>query len=176
VSGKAILLLAEGKAGEARTAAEVPLDAMRLMSPRHQSVKGAFVVALEAALQLGQLDDAEDLLVRIEALRTGELAPFLVAHRSRFRARLAAARGIADGVEQGFKAAAGLFREYGIRFWLAVTLLEYAEWLAGGERDEEAGTLVEEAREIFERLKAEPWLERCDGVAQPVATIVAPTT
>ena len=38
-------------------------------------------------------------------------------------------------------------------FWLAVTLLEHGE--ATG-----SAPLVDEAREIFERLGATPWLER----------------
>ena len=48
------------------------------------------------------------------------------------------------------------FRKLGIPFWLAVTLLEHAE-LTG---DEES---LAEAREIFEGLKATPWLERASA-------------
>jgi hypothetical protein len=50
-------------------------------------------------------------------------------------------------------------------FYLAVTQLEYAEWLARQGRAEAAEPLLTEAREIFERLGARPWLERA---AQPV--------
>ncbi|HEY8724958.1 MAG TPA: hypothetical protein VIL92_14025, partial [Gaiellaceae bacterium] len=60
----------------------------------------------------------------------------------RFRARL-------DGDEAGYRAAAARFRELEIPFWLAVTLLEHGE---------EPG--LAEAREIFERLEATPWLDR----------------
>ena len=42
-------------------------------------------------------------------------------------------------------------------FWVAVTELEHAELLGGGA---EAERLLAEAREIFERLGATPWLER----------------
>ena len=54
-----------------------------------------------------------------------------------------------------FKAAAAGFREYGIPFWLAVTLLEHGELT--GDR-----ALLDEARGIFEELQATPWLERVD--------------
>jgi hypothetical protein len=47
----------------------------------------------------------------------------------------------------GYEAAAERFRELNLPFWLAVTLLEQGE---------EAG--LAEAREIFERLEATPWL------------------
>ena len=59
-------------------------------------------------------------------------------------------------------------------FYLAVTELEHAEWLAGQGRDEEAEPLLVEAHEIFERLEATPWLERlvATGVAQPAEASV----
>ena len=53
------------------------------------------------------------------------------------------------------KAAAAGFREYDLRFWLAVTLLEH------GELADDA-PLLDEARGIFEELKATPWLERVE--------------
>jgi hypothetical protein len=104
------------------------------------------------------------VLARIDAMRPGELSPFLDAQRSRFRAELAVAAG--DGkAESGFKAAAGVCREYGQRFWLAVTLLEHGDWLASQGRGEEAERLLAEAREIFENLEAAPWLERASHAA-----------
>ena len=56
--------------------------------------------------------------------------------------------------ELRFKRAAAQFRELAAPFWLAVTLLEYGEWLAGEGRDAESAPLLEEARELFERLRA----------------------
>ena len=41
-------------------------------------------------------------------------------------------------------------------FWLAVTLLEHGE-LTGD------GSLLAEARELFEQLGARPWLDRVDA-------------
>jgi hypothetical protein len=82
----------------------------------------------------------------------------LEAHAHRFRAKL-------TGDEAGYRAAAALFRERSLDFWLAVTLLEHGE-AAGRE------TLVAEASEIFERLGAKPWLERA-GVAEPIPAEVS---
>ena len=63
------------------------------------------------------------------------------------------------GNEEGYKGAAALFRELGMPFWLAVTLLEQ-----GDPRG------LEEAREIFQRLEATPWLERLEARAPEAAS------
>ena len=52
-------------------------------------------------------------------------------------------------------------------FWLALTELEHAESLIGEGRADEAEPLLAEAREIFERLKATPWLERAAHASPP---------
>ena len=59
-----------------------------------------------------------------------------------------------------FKRAGGLFHELAVPFALAVTRLEHGHWLAAEQRAEEAQPLLTQAREIFERLEAKPWLER----------------
>ena len=68
--------------------------------------------------------------------------------------------------------AAGGFREYNFPFWLAVTQLEHAEWLATRGRTEEAAPRLVEAREIFDGLGATPWLacvEAAEGVPRAEA-------
>jgi hypothetical protein len=112
-----------------------------------------------AALRLGDADKAEALLALVEGLAPGRYPQFLRAHASRFRTRLGSAR--ADDL---FKGAAGLFRELALPFYLAITEYEHAEWLARQRRAEEAQPLLAEARQIFERLEANTWLER---LAQP---------
>jgi hypothetical protein len=59
-----------------------------------------------------------------------------------------------------FKGAGGLFQELGMPFYLAVTRLEHAEWLATQGRVDEAQPLLAEAGELVTRLGAKPWLER----------------
>ena len=76
-------------------------------------------------------------------------------------------RGDGETAGAGFPAAARLLREIEFPFELAVVLLDHAEWLAGEGRVEEAAPLAAEAREIFERLRATPYLERLDRL--PVA-------
>ena len=109
--------------------------------------------ALDAAFQLGEHAKVEELLRIFDDLRPGETTTYLRAQGARFAARLAAVRGDQQAAERGLTAAAGLFRELGWIFWLAVTLLEHAE--LNGD-----ASLRAEAVEIFEQLGASPWLER----------------
>jgi hypothetical protein len=159
-SGKSRLLLGQGNAEEALRVAEAAFAGHDAMGMTAEQIKEAFVTAVEAAFALGDDRKVEGLLATVEALPPGGLPQFLRAHASRFRARLGS-----DRVEDLFKGAAGLFRELAVPFYLAVTELEHAEWLLEQGRAEEAEPLLAEAREIFERLDARPWLERAAGVA-----------
>jgi predicted ATPase/class 3 adenylate cyclase len=163
--GMAWLLLGEGRPADALRWAEESFAAAPTLGYSHEAVKESLVVAVEAALDLGDLHHVEELLGPVESLPRGRFPIYLEAHVSRFRARLAAASGVSDGVEGRFKSAAGRFREMAVPFWMAVTLLEHAEWLVGQGRGSEGQPLLAEAREIFERLKARPWVERLDPIA-----------
>jgi len=130
-----------------------------------QWMSSVLSVATESALALGDVERAARDLAAVEALPPGHIAPAVRAQWSRLSALVAAARGEGERVEAGFKAGAGLFRELGMPFWLAVTLLQHAEWLLGAAREREAEPFLLEAVEIFERLEARPWLERAGALA-----------
>jgi hypothetical protein len=108
----------------------------------------------------------QELIGVVEAVAPGKRPPVMEAQALRTRARLAATRDEKEEVEAGFKEATGLFRELSLPFWMAVTLLEHGEWLAGHDRVEQAEAQLFEARQIFERLKARPWLDRLERVTQ----------
>jgi predicted ATPase/class 3 adenylate cyclase len=164
---EARVLRAEGRPTEALASAERGLAILGELSFADTLIKLALVEATEAALTLSNLDKAEELLTIPEALDPGQLTPFLQAQTARLRARLNATHGEHQGVDERFRSAASHFRECGVVFYLAVTQLEHAEWLAGQGRNEEAQPLLVEARETFEQLRATPWLERA---AQATAT------
>jgi hypothetical protein len=69
---------------------------------------------------------------------------------------LAGVRGDREDVEADFNAAAGMLRELGTPFWLAVRLLEHVEWLAKNGDAQQAEPLLTEAKAIFECLGAQP--------------------
>jgi tetratricopeptide (TPR) repeat protein len=153
--GKSSLLLARGEPAETLRMAGEAFRIRETMGVTVEYVKEAFVLAVEAALQLNDVAKAEEFVSAVEDMPPGRYPQFLRAQVSRFRARLGLER-----VEDDFKGAAGLFRELAIPFYLAATELEHAEWLTEHGRAEEAEPLLSEAREIFERLEATPWLER----------------
>ena len=139
--------------------AQISLDTREGMGTSQEYWKESFVNALEAALALDDLGRAQQLLGLIDELLPVRRTQFLQAQSFRFRARLTALSNDADA-ERLFKHAAGLFRELAIPFYLAVTELEHAEWFAAQGRGDQAEPLLTEAREIFERLDAEPLMER----------------
>ena len=57
-----------------------------------------------------------------------------------------------------------MLRELSIPLYLGAVLAEHAELLASVGRETDASALVVEARELFERLRATPWLERVDAL------------
>jgi hypothetical protein len=118
------------------------------------------VTAAEAALALGDTDKLAELVASVDALPPGHGSHFLRAHSARFRAHLADRAGDAEGAHRLFRGAAGLYREIGTPLYLAIALLEHSEWLTREGRGDEATPFLSEARDIFERLEARPWLER----------------
>ena len=157
---RAVVRRAEGRAREAVNAAEEVLARRGKLGGRHFYVKLGFEEAVEAAFALDDLDRVAELLREWE-LRAAELrTPYVEAHEQRFAARLAARRGEPDAVEPSLVRATEIFRELSRPFYVAATLLERGEWLAGQGRGDDAEPLLAEAQEIFEGLRAAPWLER----------------
>jgi class 3 adenylate cyclase/tetratricopeptide (TPR) repeat protein len=163
--GKGRFLLAESRPSDALTAAETALRERETIGTSSEAVKEAFTIAVEAALQLDDVDKAQELIAIVEGLPPGRSPQLMQAQVARFRAALAARRGDAEEAERLFKRAAGRFRELSVPFYLAVSELEHAEWLDAQGRGEEAEPLLSEARATFDRIGAVPWLERTDRLA-----------
>jgi hypothetical protein len=73
------------------------------------------------------------------------------------------------GADEGLAAAARQLREVESPFNLAQVLLEHAEVLYAEGREDEGARLLGEARLIFERLRAIPYLQRVDALETRVA-------
>jgi predicted ATPase/class 3 adenylate cyclase len=154
------LLRLEGRADEALAVAERSLATLGELTLTDTAIKTSLVEAIEAALTVPDLKKAGQLLATSESADPGERTPFLKANIFRLSARFDAAGGNHEPVEDRFRAAATLFREFGLVFHVAVTQLEHAEWLTTQDRAEDAEPLLAEARRTFEQLRASPWLER----------------
>lgn len=169
--GKARLALGRGDAADALRIASRALELQPVVGLTQEYMKETFVTAVEAALEIDDLAAAEEWLSAAESLPPGRGSLFLRAQVSRFRARLADRQQEPESrAEDGFKAAVGLFRELAVPFYLAVTQLEYADWLLGRGRRTDADEHLAEARRVFETLRAAPWLERVDAAGSLVAT------
>jgi len=128
--------------------------------------KRPLVQAIEAALDAGNPDKADEFLDVLRRAKPGEISPFLRAHSARLEARLVLLRREDSPVEHGFAAAAEGFRELQMPFERGVALVEHGEWLCAVGRRDEAEPLLAEAAEIFKGLQARPWLERVTGATR----------
>jgi class 3 adenylate cyclase/tetratricopeptide (TPR) repeat protein len=153
LGARASLRRAEGKFEDVLSDWDAAFEACRTLGHGQQSFKQAAVAALEAALALGDTARAREVIAAMEDAPPALQSPYLTAQAHRFRARL-------DGDVDELEAASRIFRELELPFWLAVTLLEQGEAAIADGRLDEADPFVAEAREIFERLEATPWLER----------------
>ena len=161
------LASAEGRRADALTKSEEVLAQFEELGVEHPFSRMAFVDALETAFALGDFEAIERRLEKFRQLPPADRLPSWSAQALRSEALLAARSGESDDADGKFKQAAALLREIGARFWLACVLLEHGEWLAETGRPADAEPLLAEAREIFERLGAAPWLERLDAIAEP---------
>jgi class 3 adenylate cyclase/tetratricopeptide (TPR) repeat protein len=155
---EARLLRAEGRLSEALTAAARARAVGGLTGTTYLAAKLGLIEQLEAATALGDAEKLGELLETLDRLRPAQLTPLLRAQRARFRAH-----SKTGDVDADFREAADLFRQIEVPFYVAVTRLEQGERLRGHARPDEAEVAVEEARAIFRRLGAQPWLERALG-------------
>ena len=160
LAATATLARAEGRLQDAVIAGRATIDNARTLGPNDQGIKHAVPDALDAALRLGDVSQAEELYAFVDELPPARRPPYLEAQVLRLRSRV-------SNDAAGLAAAARRFAELEAPFPHAITLLEKAELT----HDESARA---EAREIFTRLGALPWLERADrlGAEQdaPVAS------
>lgn len=170
---RALVLRAEGQSAAALSLAEgVLLDEAQL-DTGFPGVVDSAVQALEAAFDLEDDDKIDALLEQLKRLPAGAPSTYQQAQETRFRARAAARRADDATVVPAFKSAVGMFRELAMPFWMAVALLEHGEWLVAQGQQELAQPLLREAREIFERLQAHPWLERMERISTDAARVGA---
>jgi tetratricopeptide (TPR) repeat protein len=158
----AAVRVAEGNHSAALASAERAFASRDSQGVASQNIKFAFLHGLEAAVALGNVGKANELLETVEALPPGLSSPFLQATAHRFRGRLA---GDDPGADRHFTAAAAQLRAVALPFYLAVVQLEHGEWLMARGRPDDARPLLAESRETFERLEAQPWLDRLDASA-----------
>ncbi len=115
------------------------------------------IESIETAIAVDDLRTAGTLLDHLESYLERADMRYLAAEADRLTARLCVRRGDLDQAERRYGRAASVFRELAYPFPLAIALLWRAEDLS---KEGESGKRREEARQLFERLEARPWMER----------------
>jgi class 3 adenylate cyclase/tetratricopeptide (TPR) repeat protein len=169
LAGLAMLERARGNLEESLRVGLEIVEIARRMGTYHETVREGCPEAIEAAFGLGNLERVRELLDVLTDLANPHA--YIHMHLDRLAARLSSVQGRLDEAESGYTGVIHRLRSYGSPFPLALALAECGELLAGQGREDEAQPLLAEAGEIFQRLKAKPWLERLERIApQPVAS------
>ena len=158
---RAIVLNGVGRHTEALSSA-MPLATGSPEQIVNEDRREAYLEAGLAALALDDQGALETLITFVADLPPAQRSPLLRVGMARFDGLLAARRGDMRRAEDQLSGAIRELRSIETPFVLAQVLLEHAE-LVG-----DAGE-AEEARRIFERLRATPWLERCSRFAARAA-------
>ena len=152
----ASLLMAETRllhddAAEARRA----LDTFVEITQSSANFRALFApVAVRALVALGDIESAEDLIPDRSDARTKRHQVSLLTART----IVAEARGRLDEALAGYEEASGLWRSYGFRLELGLTLTGTARCLRHLERSDEAADALAEARDVLGSLSAAPAL------------------
>jgi class 3 adenylate cyclase/tetratricopeptide (TPR) repeat protein len=142
------------------------------------TVESGMTLGLETVLEqvatlLASVDQtfAERIAAVVEAMPSPARTRGIDSQLQRIRANAAAARGDAAGAAEAHGRALAAARNLGSPPVLAPVLFDYARWLIDDGRPEDAGPLLDEAAELFERMGATVWLRRVDEL-QPAAAHV----
>jgi len=137
----------------------------------HEAIRLAFPCAVDAAMAIPDLDEADRLVELLTSRPPGEIPPFLRAQIRRARSLSTAARGSDEGVEEGLLTAEEVFRDLGYPYWTARVQLDLAEWLTAQARVGEAVEHAGEAAATFERLGTQPMLVRARALCESDAVV-----
>ena len=126
-------------------------------TPRHHHRSWYVLADLAASgMRSGNIEQTRTLVEGALSHVSGPLRPRLRLQVDRASALLAESDEAAESLFRSAVAVADIQ----VPFELAQARLDYGEWLRRRRRVIEARTLLEAAREEFERLGAAPWLER----------------
>jgi hypothetical protein len=95
----------------------------------------------------------------LDGYQPGQLAPILHAERDLARARLTASDG-GPAADAAFIAAIAGLRRHSTPYHLAHGLLDHAEHLLRRDDNEAAAAAIAESRDIADRLRCQPLLDR----------------
>ena len=167
----ATVLLAQGRPDEAID--EVRAILSQDAGIRRESFRVALPVAVEAALQLGQVDTAAELLTRVVGRGPGDAPPFLRAQLARFQARIRWARGAGGReVESDLRSAISQLDDLGYPYWAALARHDLAVVLADTGEVAAAAREVAKVLEVAAALGAAPLLDQAQSLRDRLPSAV----
>lgn len=167
--------LATGRAKEALAHGNGLLGhTIETLATSNEAVRNAWPDTLEAALELGRLDAAGELLALLSEQPPGDVPPYLRAQLARGRALVNAAEGEHDNVEADMSSAIEGFRSLAFPYWLARAQTDLAAWLIDQGRAGEAAPLLGEATATLQSLGAAPALARAQELHASLVGVAAP--
>jgi class 3 adenylate cyclase len=170
----AVVALYQGRLQDALTDALLAYEEA-LTSRGFGAASPAVATAIEAAIRLGELDEAERLLAVVAERPIGRLRPSVRAAQAHQRARVNAARGRHETCDADFRCAEMIFVELGWAYELADARHWHAIWLADQHRNDEAIDLATQAADTYAQLRATPALTRTrDLLARLTASTATP--
>jgi class 3 adenylate cyclase/tetratricopeptide (TPR) repeat protein len=171
---EAFTAAARGQPRDALRDARAALAYAGALGISHEFLRWAWPLAVRAAFELRDTAAVGDLLALLDAYRPGHLAPMQRAERDLARARLTAADGAAPAADGAAGAAAGAapafaaaiagLRERSTPYHLAHGLLDHAQYLLRQGDVSAAAPAIDEARDIGDRLRCQPLLDRADDL------------
>ncbi|HEY8002028.1 MAG TPA: AAA family ATPase [Solirubrobacterales bacterium] len=162
----ALIALAAGRPEEAaEPLALVAREAAERHGPSAEGVRLAWSGALEAALALGRLADAEALTALLAEQPRGAVPPLLHAELARGQAKIKAARGEFEGVEAQLREAIDDLTALRYPYFTARAETDLAAHLLEHGLEQEALALRDRAIGTLQRLGAEPALARARDLA-----------
>jgi tetratricopeptide (TPR) repeat protein len=122
-----------------------------------------WALAARAAFEVRDMAATRELLALLDSQPSGPAVSLLRAERDLARARLAGHDGD-PAAGAAFAAAISSFRELGRPYYLAHGLLDQARYLMRRDDAEAAAPAIAEARDIGQRLRCPPLLDRADAI------------
>jgi tetratricopeptide (TPR) repeat protein len=153
---------------EALRHAQQALTYAEALSLQHEVVRFCWPLATRITLDRGDLDLVDELLALLPVQLPGLVPPLLRAERQLVLARRAELAGDEDA-GAAYAAAVAAMRDASPPHLLAHGLLDHAAYLAAHGDVGAAAEAVEEAREIGDRLRCRPVLDRADALSRPAA-------
>jgi DNA-binding NarL/FixJ family response regulator len=166
--------LAHGDAESAFAHLSEALGTLERLDFREPAVWRCDGDAIEAAVESGALAQAELWLARLEQCSARSGIPWSRAVSARCHGLVLAARGELDAAAAALERSLAEHAACPMPFERARTLLVQGQVLRRLKRKREARLALEQARELFEQLGAEPWMARVDGELQRVSPRRAP--